>query len=234
VTICYFECVSEADTTAGTGQVPSRLTRALMIAAHVSVIRTLYLSARYRGWCIVARGTKVKIARRARIELTRGSRLYLGFGLASFTGSRCFVRLGPGARLSVDGAVELVRATRIYVAHDAHLEIGGGCYFNDFATVICVGHIRIGRGCAVSLNTTILDGNIHELTLGGRPRPRTQSVIVGDDVWIGLGATVMPGVKVGDQAVIGAGSVVTADVPSHAVVAGNPARIIARDAEWAI
>src|SRR6201996_9796590 len=125
-----------------------------MIAARLSVIRTLYLSLRHRGWCIVARGTRLKISRRARIELTRGSRLYLGFGLASFTGSRCFVRLGPGARLSVDGAVELVRATRIFVAHDAHLEIGGGCYFNDFAPAICTGHIRIGRGCAVSLHPT--------------------------------------------------------------------------------
>ncbi|HXP55719.1 MAG TPA: acyltransferase [Streptosporangiaceae bacterium] len=226
--------MTEADATAGAGRAPSRLTRALMIAARLSVIRTLYLSLRHRGWCIVARGTRLKISRRARIELTPGSRLYLGFGLTSFTGSRCFVRLGPGARLSVDGTVQLVQATRIYVAHDAHLEIGGGCYLNDSATVICTGHIRIGHRCAVSLNTTILDGNIHELVLGGAPRPRTQSVIVGDDVWIGLGATIMPGVKVGDQAVIGAGSVVTADVPSHTVVAGNPARVIARDAEWAL
>ena len=53
-------------------------------------------------------------------------------------------------------------------------------------------------------------------------------------MWIGRGATILPGVKVGDRAIIGAGSVVTSDVPSHAVVAGNPARVIARDAEWSL
>jgi len=64
-----------------------RVQRMVLIAAHVAVIRTLYRSLRCRGWCIVARGTKLKISSRARIELAPGSRLYLGFGLASFTGS---------------------------------------------------------------------------------------------------------------------------------------------------
>jgi acetyltransferase-like isoleucine patch superfamily enzyme len=208
--------------------------RMFLLAVHVSVVRTLYRSARHRGWCIVARGTKLKISSRARIELAPGSRLYLGFGLASFTGSPCYVRLGPGARLAVEGTVQLLRATRIYVAQDARLDIGDGTYLNDSATVVCTGQTRIGRRCAISLNTAILDGNIHELKINGRSRPRVQDIAVGDDVWIGLGATLLPGVKVGDRAVIGAGSVVTSDVPSQAVAAGNPARVIAHDVEWAL
>ncbi|MEG1029605.1 MAG: sugar O-acetyltransferase, partial [Brevundimonas sp.] len=51
---------------------------------------------------------------------------------------------------------------------------------------------------------------------------------IGDDVWIGGGAVVLAGVTVGDRSVIGAGSVVTKDVPADVVVAGNPARIIKR------
>ena len=51
-------------------------------------------------------------------------------------------------------------------------------------------------------------------------------VVIGDDVWIGTRVIILPGVKIGDQAVIGAGAVVTKDVPPRAVVAGNPARII--------
>src|ERR1700759_6465 len=218
----------------GAGGGAGRLRRMILIAAHVAMVRTVYWSVRHRGRCIVARGAKLKVSSRARIEFAPGARLYLGFGLASFTGSPCFVRLDPGARLAVDGTVQLMRSARVYVARDARLEIGGGCYFNDSATVICTGKTRIGRRCAISLNTAILDGNIHQLTLHGQPRPRRQSVTIGDDVWIGLGATLMPGVKVGDQAVIGAGSVVTSDVPGNAVVAGNPARIIAHDAEWAL
>jgi acetyltransferase-like isoleucine patch superfamily enzyme len=217
----------------GNGEI-SRARKLVLIGAHVSVVRTLYRSLRHRGLCVVARGTRLKISRRARIDLAPGSRLYLGFGLASFTGSPCFVRLEAGARLSVEGTVQLLRATRVYVAPDARLEIGDGSYFNDSATVICTGHTRIGRRCAASLNTAILDGNIHELKINGRSRPRFQDITLGDDVWIGMGATIMPGVKVGDGAVIGAGSVVTSDVPSQAVAAGNPARVIAHDVEWAL
>ena len=222
--------MSEAGAGGGTG----RVRRVILIAAHVAVVRTVYWSVRHRGRCIVARGAKLKVSSRARIEFAPGARLYVGFGLASFTGSACYVRLDPGARLAIDGTVQLMRSARVYVAREARLDIGGGCYFNDSATVICVGHTRIGQRCAVSLNTAILDGNIHQLVLNGAARPRVQSVTVGDDVWIGLGATIMPGVKVGDRAIIGAGSVVTSDVPSHAVVAGNPARVIARDAEWSL
>lgn len=53
-----------------------------------------------------------------------------------------------------------------------------------------------------------------------------EPIAIGDRVWIGGGVTVLPGVVIGDEAVIGAGSVVTRDVPSGAVVAGNPARVI--------
>jgi virginiamycin A acetyltransferase len=52
--------------------------------------------------------------------------------------------------------------------------------------------------------------------------------LVGHDVWIGMEALVMPGVRIGHGAVIGAGSVVTRDVPDYAVVAGNPARVVRR------
>ncbi len=55
---------------------------------------------------------------------------------------------------------------------------------------------------------------------------KSTKVIIGNDVWIGRSAIVLAGVKVGDGAVIGAGAVVTKDVPAYAVVAGNPARLI--------
>jgi maltose O-acetyltransferase len=51
-------------------------------------------------------------------------------------------------------------------------------------------------------------------------------------VWIGTGAIILPGVTIGDGAVVGAGSVVTSDVKSGTVVAGNPARVIAEDVSW--
>lgn len=58
---------------------------------------------------------------------------------------------------------------------------------------------------------------------GARPR---QSIIIGDDVWIGTRVIILPGIRVGDHAIIGAGSVVTKNVPALAIVGGNPAKVI--------
>ncbi len=54
----------------------------------------------------------------------------------------------------------------------------------------------------------------------------TAAVVLGDNVWVGAGATILKGVQIGNDAVIGTGAVVTSDVPAGAVVAGNPARIV--------
>lgn len=59
-----------------------------------------------------------------------------------------------------------------------------------------------------------------------QPEPPVRSVSIGDDVWIGTRVTILPGVKIGTGAVIGACSVVTKDIPSYAVAVGNPARVI--------
>jgi virginiamycin A acetyltransferase len=58
--------------------------------------------------------------------------------------------------------------------------------------------------------------------------PNRGDTVVGNDVWFGMGATVLPGVRIGDGAVIGTLAVVAQDVPPYAIVAGNPARIVRR------
>ncbi len=60
----------------------------------------------------------------------------------------------------------------------------------------------------------------------GHQGMRISEVVIGNDVWIGMRVIIMPGVKVGDGAVIGAGAVVTKDVPDFAIVGGVPAKII--------
>jgi acetyltransferase-like isoleucine patch superfamily enzyme len=210
------------------GQVGLR--KVIRIALHVSVLRTLYLSARHSGWCIVSRGTRLKVGHGSRIHIARGSFLFLGF--AHFTPMPCSLHLGKDAGLSIEGTVQIHRGTRVFVNDGGHLEIGARSYINDCSTVTCFEHITIGSGCSISWNTNLLDTNVHELVVAGTPRPRSQRVTIGDHVWIGTGAIVLAGVTIGDGAVVAAGSVVTSEIPSGAVAAGNPARVVREGVSW--
>ena len=116
----------------------------------------------------------------------------------------------------------------------ARFEIGPDTYLNPNSTIICIDHVTIGFGCAISWNVNIFDFNGHDLFVDGVSRPQSQPVHIGDNVWIGTGVTIVPGVTIGDGAVVGAGSVVTPDVPDRALVAGNPARLISEDVSWAL
>jgi acetyltransferase-like isoleucine patch superfamily enzyme len=200
------------------------------VLLHVSILRTLYWSIRCKGWCVLARGTRLKMGRGARIHIQRGSFLFLGF--AHFAPTPFSMQMGMNARLTIHGTAQFLRGVRVAINDNAHLEIGTRSFINECSTVTCFEHIKIGAGCAISWNTNIMDANIHQVIIAGRPRPRTAPVIIGDKVWIGSGATILAGAAIGDGSVIAAASVVTADVPSGVVVAGNPARIIANDASW--
>jgi acetyltransferase-like isoleucine patch superfamily enzyme len=106
---------------------------------------------------------------------------------------------------------------------------------------MCAGRISVGRRVVISYQVTIADSDFHPLDRasrradaiaaapagGVRPRAPLESrpVVIEDDVWIGIGAIVLKGVRLGRGARIAAGAVVTRDVPEGATVAGNPARV---------
>jgi acetyltransferase-like isoleucine patch superfamily enzyme len=86
--------------------------------------------------------------------------------------------------------------------------------------------VTIGKDCAIAWGVTISDHDFHKLYLDGKQLVETAPVLIGNNVWIGMNATILKGVTVGDGAVIGAHSVVTKDVPAKCVVVGNPAKVI--------
>lgn len=97
------------------------------------------------------------------------------------------------------------------------------------------GEIQIGQHCMVSQFVSII-GSGHGLEPGTPmmlqgPPSQKRGVTIGDDVWIGAGATVLPGVDIGDGVVVGAGAVVNRNVAAGSIVAGVPARVIGRRGE---
>lgn len=113
------------------------------------------------------------------------------------------------------------------------ITIGSNCHFGSFNHITAINSIIIGNNLLTGKNVTITDnshGSTEYENLSIEPvlRPLSSKgpVKIGHNVWIGDKVTILPNVKIGDGAVIGANAVVTKDIPPYAVVVGNPARII--------
>jgi acetyltransferase-like isoleucine patch superfamily enzyme len=89
--------------------------------------------------------------------------------------------------------------------------------------------VTIGRNALLAWDVTILDSNLHALDNNNPLHP--QPVVIGDHVWIGAGALVLPGTRIGNHSVIAAHSVVSGEIPDHALAAGSPARVVRRLAD---
>jgi acetyltransferase-like isoleucine patch superfamily enzyme len=109
----------------------------------------------------------------------------------------------------------------------AVLEIGARTVVNYGTAISAHQHVHIGARCHLGWYTNILDNNFHDIVHHDHTPP-SRPVIIGDDVWIAGQVIILPGVTIGDQAIIGAGSVVRENVPARTIVMGNPAKVIAR------
>lgn len=165
-------------------------------------------------------------------------------------GADCFLERRASFRkfFSVrDPALVLGDRVKVYTWAEFNTEADGYIEVGDDSILVgpifmCGESIIIGRRVIVSYNVTIADSDFHPLDPEERKRDAianapsgdktlrpaiiTSPVVIEDDVWIGIGAIILKGVRIGRNAQIGAGAVVTRDVPAGAIVTGNPAQIV--------
>lgn len=159
----------------------------------------------------------------------------------------------PATRYPLAGQTSMVFLKN--TVSNPQIEVGDYTYYHDFADPLGFernvhylfpfesDRLVIGRFCAIAARATFLMNGANHAMAGpstypfgifgegweaAMPEcwPTKGDLVVGNDVWIGYGATLLAGITVGHGAVIGAMSVVASDVPAYAVVAGNPARVI--------
>lgn len=114
-----------------------------------------------------------------------------------------------------------------------NIKIGDNCNFGEYNHITCTNKIIIGNNLLTGRWVTIADNSHGTSTLdmmklppSKRPIYSKGPVIIGDNVWIGDKATILPNVTIGDGVIIAANSVVTKDIPDYCITAGNPAKII--------
>jgi acetyltransferase-like isoleucine patch superfamily enzyme len=166
------------------------------------LIRLAWLRLRFRGRLqtdglgFIGPGVK--------LEIRRGARLFLGRW--SWIGHGCKIRV-----------------------HEGEVHIGAKTVLGQECTISAYQHVSIGRECVIADRVMLIDFDhgVVDVELPIRLQGiYKRDVDVGHNVWIGYGACVLRGVRVGDNAILGTSAVVTRDVPENAVVAGVPARVI--------
>lgn len=111
--------------------------------------------------------------------------------------------------------------------YGCNIHIGENFFANFNLTILDEADVRIGDNCFIGPNVSIYTA-CHPLDAAARNTcvEWAEKVTIGDNVWIGGSVTILPGVTIGNNVVIGAGSVVTKSFPDNVLVAGNPARVI--------
>lgn len=115
----------------------------------------------------------------------------------------------------------------VHMSYGSHVHIGEGFYSNFNLTLVDDGEIHIGDQVMIGPNVTLC-------TTGHPVYPLYRELVahyslpihIGNNVWIGAHSVVLPGVTIGDNTVIGAGSIVTRDIPANVVAVGNPCRVM--------
>lgn len=127
-----------------------------------------------------------------------------------------------GGRIEVE-TCSLEAGVRIEVYDNAVLSIGKGTYLNRNVHIVAKESVVIGQQVKIGWDTVIMDTDLHGHS--GKPA-RSRPVVIGDNVWIGCRALILKGVRIGDGAIVGAGAIVTKDVPPLAVVASPSASVL--------
>jgi maltose O-acetyltransferase len=156
------------------------------------------------------------------------------FRSAEFLGSRVRVWGRPIVRNS--GRLRIGERARfaatmvpleLAVGASGLLEIGESTFVNYGTSIAALQSVRIGSHCSIGTYVIIMDNDFHRLEPERRNElPDSKPIVIEDNVWLGGRAIVLGGVTIGEGSVVGAGSVVTRDVPPRSVVTGVPAKIV--------
>ncbi len=183
-------------------------------ALHIlrAIAREIRRSLRWR-WAHLKAIAKAegRIAAGAKVRIHEASVLEIGFLAEIESGVILAAKPGPRGR----GAIRI--GARTYIGEYCNLRtegdelvLGEGCLFAQFVSVIASGHEFRDR------NVSVTEQGVSQ----------TGGIVIGDGVWLGANSVILPGVRIGDGAIVAAGAIVTKDVEPFAIVAGSPARVI--------
>ncbi|NOT76640.1 MAG: acyltransferase [Cyclobacteriaceae bacterium] len=199
----------------------------------MNLIRNIYLRICERIFSVGKAEYEKKVNLRIRENSTVKSStvFYSGSSLNNFSNDKSRITLGENCHIY--GALTVL-------PFGGKITFGDNCSFGEFSRITSTKGIYIGSRVMIAHNVNILDNNSHPTddklrhedfinSYNGHMKEydlKAKEIVIEDDVWIGFNSIILKGVHIGKSAIIGAGSIVTKDVPEYSVVAGNPLRAI--------
>jgi serine acetyltransferase len=178
--------------------------------------------------------SRISIARGASLTFRDRGFLKLGmdYSMMHAQSPPASLVLKDEARVVLHGHVDLHRGCLLLAQRKARVEIGNDTFLANGSKIISEEEVRIGSGCSISWDVTLLDSDFHHAVRPGREPRQTRPVVIGDGVWIGCHVRVLKGASIGDRSIVAAGAIVTGEFPPHTLIVGTPARAIATDVDW--
>lgn len=183
-------------------------------------LMAMYLMIKWR--CFVHPGARISYP--LLLKIGKGAKL-----------GRCVINIAPQAALGRRYAVEIGEATAIHdntiiATHGGYVDIGSRVTLHPFSVIYGYGGVTIGDDARIATSTVIV-ASTHGIDDPDRRIADAWSgkgIQIGADTWLGAGVRVLDGTNIGNRCVIGAGAVVTKDIPDESVAVGMPARVVKR------
>lgn len=163
------------------------------------------------------------------VELIGSSCIEIGNGVNIFKGVRLDAKGHKHNRIDIQNWVTIERNVDIGSMDNTSIYIGENTYIAPGVCIAGQGDIHIGKNCMIAANSGIYANNhvFTDLSLPVKQQGTTrEGIIIEDDCWLGHGVTVLDGVKIGKGSIIGAGAVVSKNIPPYSIAVGVPAKVI--------
>lgn len=156
----------------------------------------------------------------------------LGIGrVIGYTGNlKTTFIMEKNSKILVKGKFYFYTGCKVVVRENAELILGNGSFINVDSKIYCKEKIEIGTNTFIGEEVIIRDTDEHNIIR--KKYKNTLPIKIGNHVWIGMRSMILKGVTVGDNTIIAAGSIVTKDIPSNCLAAGNPAKVIKHNISW--
>ncbi|NJL78010.1 MAG: acyltransferase [Richelia sp. RM2_1_2] len=214
-------------------QIGSKLKRLeeIVLTVLLANIPTKFIGSRLRTFFYrsIFRSLGKQVYLQDSVEFINTNCIEIGNGVQILRGANINAIGHPNNKISIGDGVQIQQGVDIRALNDTHIKIEQDTFIGPYVCIAGPGNIKIGKNCLIAAHSGLFANN-HNFTdpfeYIAKQGITSKGIVIEDDCWLGHNVTVIDGVTIGKGCVIGAGSVVTKDIPPYSIAVGTPAKVV--------